>query len=145
MPRSWIEVIRSNRLTGRFSVESSAMADALFTQMSMPPNRSTALATALVTDSSSRTSPTTASAWPPASSISAAAVWIVPGNLGSGSSVFASRTTLAPSRAAAMPMARPMPRLPPDIIRVRPARALDSVMARPYGGFEAPPEAETLA
>ena len=50
------------------------IAEALFTQMSMPPKRSTACATAASTCSSSRMSPTIGSAWPPAASICSAAV-----------------------------------------------------------------------
>ena len=50
------------------------MALALLTHMSIPPNCSTALATAAATESPSRTSPTIGRAWPPASSISLAAV-----------------------------------------------------------------------
>ena len=42
--------------------------------------------------------------------------------LGCGSPVLAIRAMLAPSRAARRAMARPMPRLPPDIRMVRPWR-----------------------
>ena len=66
--------IRSNRLSGTSVIEPRLIAEALFTQMSMPPNCSTALATAAATESPSRMSPTIGSAWPPASSISLAAV-----------------------------------------------------------------------
>src|SRR6202012_3329614 len=59
--------IRSKRFIGTSSMEPRLIADALLTQMSMPPNCSTALATADSTDSGSRTSPTMGSAWPPAS------------------------------------------------------------------------------
>src|SRR5450755_4291621 len=61
------------------------------------------------------------SAWPPAASIAAAALWIVPGNLGCGVSVLAAITILAPSRAARSAIAKPMPRLAPEIKMVLPA------------------------
>ena len=92
--------------------------------MSMPPKASTASPTARSTSASSRTSPTTAMALPPASSISAAAVWTVPSSFGWGLSVFASRQTFAPSRAARSAIASPMPRLPPDMTIVRPFSVL---------------------
>ena len=66
--------IRSNRLSGTSSMDPRLIAEALLTQMSIPPNCSTALATAAATESPSRTSPTIGSAWPPTSSISLAAV-----------------------------------------------------------------------
>ena len=50
------------------------IADALFTQTSIPPKRSTACATAASTCSSLRMSPTIGSACPPAASICSAAV-----------------------------------------------------------------------
>ena len=56
------------------SVPVSEMADALFTQMSIPPNAATAFSTASWTLASSRTSTTSGKALPPAASISAAAV-----------------------------------------------------------------------
>src|SRR6266851_5540247 len=67
-------------------------------------------------------STTSGSAFPPAASISAAAVWIVPGSLGCGESVLAAMTTLAPSRAARNAIARPMPRLAPEMNNVLPER-----------------------
>ena len=51
----------------------SWMAEALLTQMSMPPNRATAASTAASTEASSRTSTINGRACPPAASISAAA------------------------------------------------------------------------
>lgn len=48
-------------------------------------------------------------ALPPAFSISAHADAIVPGNLGWGSTVLANITTLAPSLAALIPIAKPIP------------------------------------
>ncbi len=54
--------IRSKRLSGTSSIDPRLMAEALFTQMSMPPNCSTAEATAAATESPSRTSPTMGSA-----------------------------------------------------------------------------------
>jgi hypothetical protein len=56
------------------SVPDRLIAEALFTHTSIPPNRSTACATACSTWASSRMSPTTGSARPPAASICAAAV-----------------------------------------------------------------------
>ncbi len=57
---------------------------ALFTTISMPPKVSAVRASAAFTCSSSRTSTASGSAWPPAFTISAAAVWIVPGSFGCG-------------------------------------------------------------
>jgi hypothetical protein len=57
-----------------------------------------------------------------------AAEWIVPGSFGCGSLVLAAMTMLAPSRAARRPMARPMPRLAPEMKRVLPLR--DAVEVR---------------
>ena len=74
VPRTWMPFIRSKRLSGTSVIEPRLIADALFTQMSMPPNCSTALATAAATESPSRMSPTIGSACPPASSSSLAAV-----------------------------------------------------------------------
>ena len=100
----------------------SWMALALLTRMSMPPKRATACCTASITCASSRISHCTARPRPPACSISATAVWMVPASLGCGSAVLAAITTLAPSRAARRAMARPMPRLPPVMNRVLPLR-----------------------
>ncbi len=66
--------IRSNRFMGTSRMVPWPRAEALLTQMSIPPNASTADATAANTPSESRTSPTIGSACPPASSISLAAV-----------------------------------------------------------------------
>ncbi len=85
----------------------------------MPPKRSTAAAIAASTCASSRISVATASALPPARSTSAAAVWIVPGSFGCGSVVFAAMTTLAPSAAARIAIAWPMPREAPVMKSVR--------------------------
>ncbi len=112
------------------------MALALLTQMSIPPKRSTVCSTASKTWSSSRMSPTMGSARPPASSISAAAVYTVPGRAGCGSAVLAMKATLAPSAAARLAMARPMPRLAPETNMVFPARA---VMAIPRGAARSLP------
>ena len=84
VPRTWMPFIRSKRLSGTSLIEPRLIAEALFTQMSMPPNCSTVWATADATDSPSRMSPTIGSACPPASSISLAAVYTVPGELGVG-------------------------------------------------------------
>src|SRR5688572_25955008 len=59
---------------------------------------------------------------PPAASISLAAVNTVPSSFGCGSAVFAAIATFAPSRAARIPIARPIPRLAPVMNRVFPRR-----------------------
>src|SRR5271165_4966913 len=120
--------IRSNRFIGTSVIDPRLIADALFTQMSMPPNCSTVLATAASTEYGSRTSPTIGSAWPPASSSSLAAVNTVPGSFGCGSAVLAISAMLAPSCAARLAIARPMPRLAPEMNMVLPERD----MASPY-------------
>src|SRR5580658_7142360 len=61
-----------------------------------------------------------ANARPPAASISAAAVWIVPSSAGCGSVVFAATTMLAPSAAARRAIALPIPRLAPVMNSVFP-------------------------
>ena len=91
------------------------MADALLTQISIPPNVSTVTLIASLTLSSERTSQTSGRATPPASSISWAAVNIVPGNLGCGSAVLAAMAIFAPSAAAFLAIAKPIPLLPPVI------------------------------
>ena len=115
VPRISICCMRSNFFIARSVEGERSIAEALLTTMSMAPKRSTVSATARCTSSSWRTSPTTASAWPPACSISSAAVWMVPSSRGWGWSVFASSVTFAPSCAARRAIASPMPRLPPDI------------------------------
>src|SRR5580704_11551466 len=121
VPRQLMSCIRSYLFIDSDSEPDRSMALALLTTMSMPPNRSTVRATAPATLSSSRTSPAIASALPPAASIAAAAVWMVPSSRGCGSVVLAMIATLAPSRAARRAIARPMPRLPPDMRMVLPA------------------------
>src|SRR5215475_1198042 len=103
------------------------MALALLTTMSRPPNVSAVLASARRTASSSRTSTVSASAFPPACSISAAAVWMVPGSLGCGVAVLAAIAMLAPSRAARSAMASPMPRDAPVMNRVLPASGMNDL------------------
>src|SRR5471032_1664474 len=49
---------------------------------------------------------------------------MVPSRRGSGSAVFAAITTFAPSRAALSAIASPIPRLPPEMKRVLPARLM---------------------
>src|SRR5262249_31464882 len=115
----------------------SEMALALLTTMSMPPKCPAVRAIASLTASSSRTSTVSASARPPASSISAAAVWMVPGSLGWGVSVFAAIATLAPWRAARSATASPMPREAPVMKRVLPFRDMWGSGAV----FQSPPEA----
>ena len=91
----------------------SEIALALLTTMSKPPNVAAVLSIAAFTASSSRTSTASGSALPPAFSISAAAVWMVPSSLGCGSTVLAAMATLAPSAAALSAIASPIPREPP--------------------------------
>src|SRR6478736_2259708 len=122
VPRTLTCCIRSKRFIGVSSAPRSQIALALLTRMSMPPKRSTACATAACTCSSSRMSQAIASAWPPAASTSAAAVWMVPGSFGFGTADFAAMTTLAPSRPARRAIARPMPREAPVMNRVLPWR-----------------------
>src|SRR5215207_1356177 len=98
----------------------------------MPPNFSTARSTASSTDSASRMSPTIGNASPPASRISSAAVWIVPGSLGCGSSVLAISATLAPSWAARSAIANPTPRLPPDMKIVLPSKGTETLSVATY-------------
>src|SRR5436190_11351579 len=117
------------------SVPDRLMALALLTQMSMPPKRSAARSTAAKTCASSRMSPTMGSAWPPASSIAAAAVWIVPSSLGCGSAVLAISATLAPSRAARSAMASPMPRLAPEMKSVLSASGLSMPGSSPLAAL----------
>src|SRR5215213_4066458 len=93
----------------------------------MPPNSSTTRSTASSTDSASRMSPTIGSACPPASRMSSAAVWIVPGSLGCGSSVLAISATLAPSSAARSAIASPTPRLPPEMNIVLPSQGAEAL------------------
>src|SRR5699024_6174392 len=119
VPRTLMSSMRSYRFAVSSPKPASAIAEALFTTMSMPPNSSAARATAAATASSSRTSPTIGSARPPASSIAAAAVCTVPGSRGSGVSVFAMKATFAPSAASRCAIASPMPRLPPVMKTVR--------------------------
>ena len=128
VPRVLIDCIRSYRLISSASVPDRLIAEALLTHTSIPPNRSTASATAAATWSSSRMSPTTGSARPPAASISAAAVYTVPSSVGCGSAVLAISATLAPSRAARSAMARPMPRLPPEMNKVLPASVINAFL-----------------
>ncbi|MEA3221183.1 MAG: hypothetical protein OZX49_02302 [Immundisolibacter sp.] len=122
VPRRFTSIIRSKRLTGVSSVPVRLMADALLTRMSMPPKWATACATAASTASALRTSMTSGRARPPASSISCAAVWMVPGSLGCGWLVLAAMTMLAPSSAARSAIALPMPRLAPVMKSVFPYR-----------------------
>jgi len=90
----------------------------------MPPKCPAACAMASATAWSSRMSSLSGRALPPAASIASAALWMVPGSFGWGTLLLAAMTTLAPSRAARSPMARPMPREAPVMNRVLP----DSVL-----------------
>src|SRR6516162_384884 len=118
----------------------SKMALALLTTMSMPPKCAAVRAIASLTAPSSRMSTASANARPPAASISTAAVWMVPGSLGWGVSVFAAIAILAPSRAARSATARPMPREAPVMKSVLPLRdmgdsgvlQLPQTMRRPF-------------
>src|SRR5688572_2800730 len=94
--------------------------------MSMPPKQLTAASTACSTCDSTRTSSATASACPPASSTSCAAVKMVPGSFGCGSVVLPQTTTLAPSAAARIAMAWPIPRVAPVIMIVRARKDIGS-------------------
>src|SRR5262245_32516189 len=114
----------------------SEIALALLTTMSSAPKCSAARSIAVLTAASSRTSTASGSARPPAASLSAAAVWMVPASFGCGASVLAAIAMLAPSRAARSAIARPMPREAPVMNRVFPARdMLDPLVipGRPEG------------
>src|SRR5262245_32058877 len=116
----------------------SWIALALLTTMSMPPNFSAVASSAVFTFSSSRTSTTIGSALPPAASISAAAVWMVPGSFGCGVSVLAAIAMLAPSRAARSAIASPMPREAPVTNSVFPLSDMGTLPAFAQTAF-APP------
>src|ERR1700760_4528026 len=113
--------MRSKRRMSVSAALVSAIALALLTTMSMPPKCCAVRAIAWRTPCSSRTSTTSGSARPPAFSISAAAVWMVPDSFGCGVSVLAAMAMLAPSRAARSAMASPMPREAPVMKSVLPA------------------------
>src|SRR6185312_8979012 len=113
------------------------MALALLTTMSMPPNFAAVWSSAAFTTTSSRTSTCSARARPPAVSMSAAAVWMVPSSLGCGSTVFAAIATLAPSAAALSAIASPMPREPPVMKRVLPLRDI-------FSAFQNLPDADDM-
>ena len=132
VPRTLMSIIRSYFFIDTSSVFERSMAEALLTTASIPPKRSTACATAPRTSSSLRTSPTMASADPPAASICAAAVCTVPSREAWAVPVLAMIATLAPSAAARRAMARPIPRLPPLIRMVLPfsGRALAAMVSR---------------
>ena len=142
VPRTLTWCMRSNRFIGVSRVPVRLIALALLTRMSIPPKRSAVRATASSIWRSSRTSTAQASAWPPAASISAAAVWIVPGSLGWTSVVFAAMATLAPSRAARSAIASPMPRLAPVMKSVLPAR---SAIYSEYAPFPIRPFSDPLS
>jgi len=80
VPLTLIWCMRSNFFMSVSSVEVNEMALALFTRMSIPPKRDTVFSIASFTCSSERMSTIRGSAFPPAFSISAAAVKIVPGS-----------------------------------------------------------------
>ena len=84
VPRALTPIIRSKRFIGVSSVPVRLMALALLTRMSMPPKCSAARATPSAICASSRISTWSASALPPAASISSAALWMVPGSFGCG-------------------------------------------------------------
>ena len=116
--RAFTPSMRSKRLAGVASVGVRLMALALFTRISSPPNVFAVSAKACTMAASSRTSSWIGSALPPAASISAATLWIVPASFGCGSAVLAATTTLAPSLAARSAISRPMPRDAPVISSV---------------------------
>src|ERR1043165_3675715 len=120
VPRALIWCIRSKRRMSVCCTLVSWIALSLLTTISMPPNFSAVVSSACLTFSSSRTSTTIGSALPPAASISAAAVWIVPGSFGCGVSVLAAIAMFAPSRAARNAIARPIPREAPVMNSVFP-------------------------
>ena len=93
---------------------------ALLTRMSMPPKIFAVFAMAASISFSRRMSMAIGPARPPPATISSATVWIVPGSLGLGSSVFEAMAMLAPSAAARSAMSRPLPRLAPVMNRVLP-------------------------
>ncbi len=129
VPRTLMSCIRSYFFSDNWSEPDRSIALALFTTMSMPPKSALARATASAILASSRTSPTTGSAVPPAARICSAAVKMVPSKRGCGCAVFASKTTLAPSCATRRAMASPTPRLPPEISIVFPLRFMPLVSA----------------
>jgi hypothetical protein len=101
--------VRLTRMTRSHSAsDTSAAADipsmmpALFTSTSSPPKVSTAAATTCSTTAGSLRSPVTATAVPPAASISATTALAV-------SALTSATTTLAPSPANRSAAARPMP------------------------------------
>src|SRR5690606_34155861 len=130
VPRTLTSCMRSYFFASRSVERERSMTLALLMTTSMPPNSPCVLSTASVMSSSLRTSPTIGSAWPPAARIASAAVCTVPSSFGCGLSVFASSTMFAPSAAARSAMARPMPRLPPDIRMVFPASDMRSPSGR---------------
>lgn len=105
------------------------IADALLIKMSIPPNFFTACSKAFFTESSTRRSHCTGKHFPPAFSISSAAVKMVPSNLGCFSAVFAAMITLALSLASLRAIALPIPRLPPETNTVFPRRALKEALS----------------
>src|SRR5215510_6810922 len=118
VPRTFTPNMRSKRFIGVSRVPVSEIALALLTRMSMPPKCSAHRLAASCTRASSRMSTGIGSARPPTATISSAAVWIVPGSFGFGCSVLATIATLAPSLAARLAIARPMPREAPVMKRV---------------------------
>src|SRR5512144_3018244 len=130
--------MRSKRFIGVASVGVRLIALALLTRMSIPPKRSTALATAAATAFSSRMSVGTGSASPPWALISSAAEYSVPGSLGLGSVVLATSTMRAPSRAAFSAIASPMPRDAPVMKRVLSFSDFSALMRPPGGSRPAP-------
>lgn len=120
VPLVLIECIKSYFFISVVSVSVSEIALALFTNISIPPNVSTVFLTASYISFSKRISHYMPNALPPAFSISAQADAIVPGNLGCGSTVLANITTLAPSLAALIPIANPIPYILLMIITLEP-------------------------
>src|ERR1700730_524359 len=101
---------------------------ALFTSVSTRPNARAPASTIAFAPVSTLASPATATAWPPASRISATVSW-------TSASERAAHTTLAPSRAKRWLMTRPMPLLAPVTIATRSVnRATDSSCSRHRGG-----------
>lgn len=124
VPLTIMECIRSNFFIDWSMLLFQSTAEALFIRISIPPKVSTTFSILFLTYSSNLISHLIGRAFPPAFVISYAAVYMVPGNLGWGLSVFAKIATLAPSLAHLMAMASPMPLEAPVMTIVFPSKPL---------------------
>ena len=113
VPLTLISCIRSNRLASVCSDGVREIAEALLTTISIPPNTEIPFSTACSICSSDLISHCTASAFPPAASISSAAEKMVPPSLAFSTVDFAATIILAPSLASLNAIAFPIPRLAP--------------------------------